>query len=50
MKSVSFYSVAGELEIEAIRYYFFIYKEDKLALIISARDMTHRERRKYEHK
>lgn len=29
---------------------FFIYKNDKFALILSARDMTHEERRKYEQK
>ena len=29
---------------------FFVYKKDKLALIISARDMTHGERRRYEQK
>ena len=29
---------------------FFIYKKDKLALIVSARDMTRAERKKYEQK
>jgi uncharacterized DUF497 family protein len=29
---------------------FFIYKKDKHALIVSARDMTHSERKKYEQK
>ncbi|MFZ3167505.1 MAG: BrnT family toxin [Candidatus Methanoperedens sp.] len=29
---------------------FFIYKKDKQALIVSARDMTHAERKKYEQK
>ena len=27
---------------------FFIYKKDKQALVVSARDMTHAERKKYE--
>jgi len=44
------YAAFGRSESGWCLIIFFIYKKDKLALIISSRDMTHGERRRYEQK
>jgi uncharacterized DUF497 family protein len=42
------YVALGQTEAGRYLAVFFVYKEDGRALILSARDMTHSERRKYE--
>lgn len=42
------YAAYGQTETGRYLIVFFIYKEDKNALILSARDMTNAERRKYQ--
>ena len=44
------YSALGQTEAGRYLIVFFVYKSDARALIISARDMTKTERKKYEHK
>ncbi|MGB2727599.1 MAG: BrnT family toxin [Halobacteriota archaeon] len=44
------YAALGRTKSGRYLIIFFIYKKDKFALIISARDMTHGERRRYEQK
>jgi len=44
------YATLGRTKAGRYLIIFFIYKKDRLALIISARDMTHAERRRYEQK
>jgi len=42
------YAALGRTNTGRYLIIFFIYKKDRFALIISARDMTHAERRRYE--
>ncbi|WP_231505870.1 BrnT family toxin [Planktothrix serta] len=42
------YATYGQTETGRYLIVFFIYKEDNNALILSARDMTNAERRKYQ--
>lgn len=42
------YSASGQTDAGRYLIVFFVYKKDRQALILSARDMTHAERRKYE--
>ncbi len=49
-KDENLYSVYGQTENGSYLVVFFIYKRDKQALIISARDMTLSERRVYDKK
>ena len=42
------YAALGQTDAGRYLIVFFVYKKDRRALILSARDMTHAERRKYE--
>ena len=42
------YAALGQTDAGRYLIIFFVYKKDRRALILSARDMTHAERRKYE--
>jgi uncharacterized DUF497 family protein len=42
------YSASGQTDAGRYAIVFFVYKQDKRALIVSARDMTDVERRRYE--
>lgn len=44
------YSACGQTDSGRYLIVFFVYKKDKRALILSARDMTQVERRRYEEK
>jgi uncharacterized DUF497 family protein len=44
------YAAFGQTEAGRYLAVFFVYKKDRRALILSARDMTRAERRKYERK
>ncbi|NUM43435.1 MAG: BrnT family toxin [Anaerolineales bacterium] len=44
------YAALGQTEAGRYLKVFFVYKADKQALIVSARDMTHTDRRRYERK
>jgi len=44
------YAALGQTNVGRYLIIFFVYKKDKHALILSARDMTRAERRKYEQK
>jgi len=44
------YSALGQTEAERYLTVFFVHKKDRRALILSARDMKHAERRRYEQK
>jgi len=44
------YAALGQTDAGQYLTVFFVYKRDKRALILSARDMTHAERRRYERK
>lgn len=44
------YAALGRTDAGRYIIIFFIYKKDKQALVVSARDMTHAERKKYEQK
>ncbi len=44
------YSASGQTDAGRYLIVFFIYKADKAALILSARDMDEKERRRYGHK
>jgi len=44
------YAALGQTNIGRYLIIFFVYKKDRRALILSARDMTRAERRKYEQK
>ncbi len=44
------YAALGQTDTGRYLIIFFIYKKDRFALIISARNMTHGERRRYEQK
>lgn len=46
-KGENVYSVVGQTLAGRYLIVFFVYKKDKHALILSARDMTHGERKKY---
>ena len=44
------YSASGQTDAGRYLIVFFVHKRDGRALILSARDMTHKERRQYERK
>ncbi len=44
------YSASGQTDVGRYMVVFFVYKNNKQALIVSARDMTRTERRSYERK
>ena len=46
--SENVYAALGQTNAGRYLIVFFVYKKEKQALILSARDMTHAERRKYE--
>lgn len=50
VKGEDVYSASGQTDAGRYLVVFFIYKPNNLALILSARDMDKKERRKYERK